>query len=491
MLLLADYVIILIYLKRKRADFMKNATEQLEKGKILPLVFKLTVPAVVAQLITFLYNIVDRVYVAKIDGAGMDALAALGIVLPVTLIIQAFANLVGLGGAPRASMKLGEKDGSEAAKIFNTSFVLLTGIGIALSLGVFFSAREIVVLFGCPESAETYAASYLEIYSAGTVFVLLAQGLNPFITAQGYSLTAMFSVLIGAVANIILDPVFIFGFGMGVKGASLATVISQCASFIWITVFFFSKKSIFRLRPRDMKPSAKRIFGIMALGFSPFIMTVTECAIQIVFNVNLNRATNGNKDYTAALTVMMSALQLIALPLNGLGYGMQPFVSYNYGRGDAARLKKGIKYVTVIAFIFAAAVWSVSMLFPQLYARVFSASDSVKYIVKKFTPYFLMGSIMFFVQMTLQNVNIALGRARSALILAVLRKVVILIPLCFILTHFAGYAGVYLSEGIADLAAGIITATVLFISFPKVFDKRAKEVALLSAGDVTDGDGNV
>lgn len=453
-----------------------SSTERLEKDKILPLVFKLTIPAVVAQLITFLYNIVDRMYVAKIDGSGMDALAALGIVLPITLIIQAFANLIGLGGAPRASMKLGEGDGEEANKVFNTSFVSLLVIGVVLSIVAFFAARPIVVAFGCPASAVDFAEKYLKVYSAGTVFVLLAQGLNPFITAQGRSFIAMFSVLIGALVNIALDPLFIFVLDMGVKGASLATVISQCLSFVWIIAFFFSQKSIFRLRFKAMKPNGKRILAILALGMSPFVMTITECAIQIVFNVNLKSATGGNKDYTAALTIMLSALQLISLPLNGLGYGMQPFVSYNYGKGNADRLKRGIRCVTVIAFIFAAVMWSLSMAFPQMYAYLFSASDKVRQIVVRYSPLFLMGSIMFFVQMTLQNVNVALGRAKTALFLAVLRKVIILIPLCFALTYYVGAKGVFMSEGIADLAAGIITAAVLFTTFPRVFKKREQEV---------------
>ena len=253
----------------------RNTTEKLGSGKILPLVFKLTIPAVIAQLITFLYNIVDRMYVAKIDESGMDALAALGIVLPITLIIQAFANLVGLGGAPRASMKLGAGDEKEAVKIFNTSFVLLLCIGLVVSLTVFFTAEKLVLLFGCPLSAAGFASSYLKIYSSGTVFVLLAQGLNPFITAQGYSLTAMLSVLIGAIMNIALDPLFIFAMGMGVNGAGLATVVSQFISFIWIIIFFFSKKSIFSFGIKYMKPNARRIFTIVSLGFSPFVMTIT------------------------------------------------------------------------------------------------------------------------------------------------------------------------------------------------------------------------
>jgi putative MATE family efflux protein len=457
---------------------MQDTTKQLGEGKILPLIFKLTIPAVVAQLITFLYNVVDRMFVAKIGESGMDALAALGIVLPITLIIQAFANLIGLGGSPLASIKLGENNKKEADKIFNTSFVMLAFAGIIVSVITFAFARPIVVLFGCPESAVGFATSYLKIYSLGTVFVLLAQGLNPFITAQGYSFIAMFSVLIGAIANIALDPIFIFVFDMGVNGASLATIISQFISFVWIISFFFSKKSMFSLRLKDMKPESKRIAGILLLGLSPFVMTITECAIQIVFNINLNVSTGGDKDYTAALTVMLSALQLISLPLNGLGYGMQPFVSYNYGQGNTQRLSKGIKYVTLIAFIFAVVIWSFSMAFPKVYAYLFSASDSVTEIIQEYTPFFLMGSIMFFVQMTLQNINVALGQAKCSLILAVTRKVIILIPLCFALTHFLGFKGVYLSEGIADLTAGVITSIVIFITFPKVYKKREKALEL-------------
>lgn len=454
-----------------------DMTEQLDHGKILPLVFRLTVPAVIAQLITFLYNIVDRMYVAKIPDSGMDALAALGIVLPITLMIQAFANLVGLGGAPRAGFRLGEGNRPEANRIFNTALLLLLTGGAALGVLTFLLARPIVVLFGCPPSAVEFAVSYLKIYACGTGFVMLAQGLNPFIQTEGHSFVAMGSVLIGALANIALDPLFIFAFGMGVEGSSLATVLSQLLSCVCILVHFCSRRCLFRFRLADMRPQRARLANILSLGITPFVMTITECAIQIVFNVNLNRSTGGNKDYTAALTVMLSALQLISLPLNGLGNGMQPFVSYNYGKGNAERLGKGIRYVTVIAFLFGTSIWGVSMAVPTLYARLFSASDSVTEIVRRYCPLFLMGSIMFFVQMTLQNVNVALGQAKSALALAVTRKVVILIPLCFTLTHFLGFRGVYLSEGIADLVAGTITSIVIFTSFPRIFRRRAEEVA--------------
>lgn len=331
-------------------------------------------------------------------------------------------------------------------------------------------------LFGCPASAVAYADDYLKIYACGTVFVMLAQGLNPLILTQGCSLTAMGTVLLGAVVNIALDPLLIFTFHMGVAGSSLATVLSQACSCAAVAAFFWTRRSLFRFRRKEMRFRAARVREILSLGVTPFVMTLTECAIQIVFNVNLNRATGGDKDYTAVLTVMLSALQLISLPLNGMGNGMQPFVSYLYGKGDAVRLKKGIRCVTVLAFLFCCSIWSVSMAAPELYASLFSASETVTEIVRANGPLFLMGSILFFVQMTLQNVNVGLGQAGMALFLAVNRKVIVLIPLCFVLTEVMGWRGVYLSEGIADLSAGLVTAAVIFIRLPKIIRARAETV---------------
>lgn len=449
----------------------------LDTGRIFPLVIRLIVPAVIAKLITFLYNIVDRMYVSRMQGSGMDALAALGIVLPITLIIQAFADLVGLGGSPRAGIRLGEGNEKEANRIFNLSFLMLVLSGCVIGIITFFFAEPIVLLFGCPLSALGYATSYLKIYSCGTVFIMLAQGMNPFVLTQGYSFLSMCFVLMGTVLNIVMDPLFIFNFGMGVQGSALATVLAQFLSAVCTVGFFFSRKSLFHFRRKEMHFSAERFVSIVSLGITPFVMTITECAIQIVFNINLNLATGGNKDYTAALTVMLSALQLISLPLNGMGNGMQPFVSYNYGKGNTKRLKQGITYVTMIAFLFAAIVWSISLMIPQMYAHLFAASESVTAIVEKYCPMFLMGSIMFFVQMTLQNINIALGQGRTALLLAVNRKVILLIPMCFLLTKLIGFKGVYLSEGITDFVAGIITAIVIFSSYPRVFRRREEELA--------------
>lgn len=455
---------------------MKDMTKEFSSGKILPLVFKLTIPAVIAQLITFLYNIVDRMYVSNIEGIKTEALAALGIVLPITIIVQAFANLIGLGGSPKASMKLGEGKNNEANNIFNNATSSLFFIGLFMTIILFVFAKDIVILFGCPINAIKYATDYLKIYALGSIFIIIVQGLNPFISAEGHALLAMLTTLIGAILNIILDPIFIFTFNLGVKGASIATILSQFVSFVWVLIVFCQKESIFKFNIKEMKLKKEIMLGILFLGLSPFIMTFTESLIQIVFNVCLKLSTGGeSSDYTAALTIMLSALQLISLPLNGLGYGIAPFVSYNYGKGDGYRLKKGIKYTFIIALIFVLIVYSISMLFPIIYARLFNASDSVTLIIKQYTPLFLMGSIMFCVQMTLQNVNVALGQGKTAVILATLRKVVILIPLCFILSNLIGFKGVYLSEGIADLVAGIITSIVIFITFPKVINKRVIE----------------
>ena len=451
-------------------------TKDMGSGSVAKLLLQLALPAVVAQVVNLLYNIVDRIYIGHMAEVGAAALTGVGLFTPILMLLTAFAMLCGAGGAPRAAIAMGRGDNDAAEQIMANCFTLLLILAAVLTAVFYFAAPSLLVMFGASANTLPFALDYARIYILGSVFVLVVLGMNPFVTTQGFAAFSMLTTVIGAVCNIILDPIFIFVLDMGVRGSSLATVISQLFSCACVVVFFFSKRSLFHFRVREMLPTWARVRDIVSLGFTPFVMTLTECAIQIVFNINLNRATGGNKDYTAALTVMLSALQLITLPLNGLGTGMQPFVSYNYGRGDAKRLTKGIRYVTVIAFIFCAVIWSVSMAVPQVYAYIFSASDTVTDIVRRYTPMFLMGSIMFFVQMTLQNINVGLGQARLALMLAVNRKVVILIPLCFVLTHFMGFKGVYLSEGVADLVAGIITAIVIFTSFPRIFRRRAAEV---------------
>lgn len=446
-------------------------TEELEFMNVKRIVIKLCIPAVLAQLINFLYNLVDRIYVSNIKDIGTVSLAALGIVLPITIIIASFSQLLGMGGAPLASIMLGKDDKKRANQIFNTAFIILLGIGIILTLITFFLSEPIVILFGCPDEGLKYANDYLRIYSLGSIFVLLSLGLNCFITSQGESFYSMTSILIGAILNIILDPLFIFVFQMGVSGAALATIISQFFSFVWILCFFFSKRSVYKVS-LAFKMEPKLIKDILVLGLSPFIMQVTESAIQIVFNINLKTYSQGNSDYTATMTILLSALQLSSLPLNGLGYGIQPFVSYNYGRKNNERIKEGLKFISLISLVYAVAFWGISLLFPEIYGFIFNASPSVNILLQDYAPMFLFGTIMFFAQMTLQNVNVALGQARVAIFLAVFRKLILLIPLTFILPIFMGVDGVFLSEGIADLLAGIMTFTVIIITIPRLLKRN-------------------
>lgn len=457
---------------------MASKTMDLGNGPVGRLVAKLAAPAVVAQVINLLYNLVDRMYVGGIPKTGTDALAGLGVALPVTLILSAFSNLVGMGGAPLASIFLGENKRDEAERVFNNGFVLLLIFGVALTAVILSAGDPILKLFGAPDSSFEYASDYLFIYGAGTLFVMISLSLNPFITAQGFSFTSMATVAIGAVLNIGLDPLFIFALNMGVKGAALATIISQGVSAAWVIIFFSGKKTRFRFRKEFFRISPKTAGRILILGLSPFIMSVTESAIQIVFNVNLKHYSGNDSDYTAALTIMLSANQMVCMPLNGLGTGVQPLVSYNYGAGNSARIKKAVKIVSIVALCVSTTVWLISLLVPQIYGYMFSASPSVMELIKKYTPYFMMGTIFFFAQMTLQNVFVALNQAKISIFLACLRKVILLIPLCFILPLFAGSAGVYYSEGIADIIAGITTATTFFVMSPRILKKREQQIAL-------------
>ena len=436
------------------------------------LVVRLAVPAVIAQLINLLYNLVDRMYVGAIKDIGMEALAGLGVVFPITLIVSAFANLVGLGGAPLAGIFLGEKRRDKANEVFNAGIVMLAFFSVVLTALVLIFCEPLVRLFGAPANVSGYARDYLFVYGAGTVFVMVSLGLNPFITTQGYSLTSMLTVTIGAGLNIALDPLFIFVFGLGVRGAALATILSQAVSAVWVILFFSGKRSLFRFDFRLFRPKSAVMLKILLLGLSPFIMSVTESAIQIVFNNTLKYWSGENSNYTTALTVMLSAIQIISLPLNGLGAGVQPLISYNYGCGNSARVRKTVKLVSGVAFCYSFSVWLVSLFAPQIYGYLFSADKEVLDIIRKNMPFFMAGTVFFFAQMTLQNAFIALNQAKISIFLACLRKIILLIPLSLLLPYRFGAEGVFYSEGIADALAGITTATTFFLMLPRILKKR-------------------
>ena len=460
-------------LKKGMIDFSMKKID-LGKAPVVSTLFKLAIPSMIAQIVNMLYNFIDRIFVSGIESIGTDALASLGVCFPITLILSSFAALIGLGGAPLSSIKLGEGNKKDAERLFNQAFSTLFCIGIILSILVFIFAEQILLLFGCPDSCLPYALPYLKIYTLGTIFNLIALGLNPFINVQGYAISSMCSTLIGALLNIILDPIFIYVLNLGINGAALATIISQIASFIYVFSFFFRKKSSFKFNIKSFVPT-KLILSVFVLGLSPFIMQLTESAIQIVFSICLKKATNGNSDYTAAMTILLSALQLISFPLNGFSNGAGPLVSYNYGARNEERVKKSIKVITIFALIYTSIFYSISMIYPQTYALIFSASENVIEIVAKYGRIFLMGTIMFFAQMALQNTFVALGQAKISIVLACLRKVILLIPLCIILSNFLGAQGVFLSEGISDITAGIITYTTFALYSPHVIKKRCQE----------------
>lgn len=450
----------------------------LGSGSVGKLLAKLALPAVAAQIINMLYNLIDRVYVGRIAVIGTDALAGLGVCFPIILIVSAFSALIGMGGAPLAAIRMGEKKREEAEKIFNNGVILLLIFGIALTVVLLLFSRQLLVLFGSPASSLPYADAYLRIYAIGTVFVMLTLGLNPFISTQGFAFMSMITVAIGAVLNIALDPLFIFAFNMGVRGAALATILSQAVSCVWVVLFFVSKRTSIKLKPSFFKLQPSVFFPMLALGVTPFIMQATESAVQIVFNVQLHAYTGGSKDYTAALTIMMSVMQVISLPLNGLGTGAQPLISYNYGAGNMARVKKTVKYLFLTALTVCFIVWLSCLTVPFIYASIFSASAEVTAIVNDYMPIFMMGSIMFCAQFALQNAFLALGQAKISMFLALLRKVILLIPLTFILPLILGVKGVFLAEGVADLTAGTITGLAFLLSFKGILLRRE---AFLSA----------
>lgn len=444
----------------------------LARGKVGKTLLKLALPSVVAQLINLLYNLVDRMFVGAIPVTGTDSLAGLGVCFPVLMIVSAFSALVGIGGAPLVAVRLGEKKTKEAEAILTNGFVMLLAFGAILTAILLVFGEELLILFGAPASGLPYGKEYLAIYAIGTLFVMIALGLNPFISTQGYALIGMGSVAIGAVLNIALDPLFIFVFDMGVKGAALATILSQAASAIWVLSFFFGKRTAIRLRFRAFRPQPKIMLSVVALGISPFIMQATESAVQIVFNVQLTRYTGGDSAYTAALTIMLSVMQMIALPLNGLGTGAQPLISFNYGAGNFDRVRKAVKWLFVAASVMCLIVWTISLSVPQIFAVIFSAEPPVAALIRQYMPVFMMGTICFSAQFAFQNTFLALVQTKVSYALAVLRKIVLLIPLTFLLPLRMGTAGIFYAEGIADLIAGTVTAITFLAMFRGILRRR-------------------
>lgn len=449
---------------------MKRNEADLGNQSVGRLLFRLALPAITAQLINVLYNIVDRMYIGHIPVTGTDALTGVGVTMPAIMAISAFAALVSMGGAPRASIMMGRGDNGQAERVLGNCTTMLVIMASVLTAVFLIFGRQILMVFGASGNTIGYAWDYMQIYAVGTVFVQLALGLNAFISAQGYAKTSMFTVLIGAVCNIILDPIFIFAFDMGVRGAALATIISQAVSSIWVLKFLTSKKSLLTIRRENLRLCAGIILPCLALGVSPFIMQFTESVLFVCFNSSLLKY--GGDIAVGSMTILASVMQFSMLPLQGLTQGAQPIISFNYGAMKAERVKKAFRILLFSCLIYSAALWSVSMFAPRVFASMFTNdSKLIEYSVWAIRIY-MASSLLFGAQIACQQAFIALGNAKASIFLALLRKVILLIPLIFILPAFVSdkVMGVFLAEPIADFTAVCVTTVTFLVSFRQLMN---------------------
>lgn len=435
-------------------------------GKLL---FKLAVPTVTAQLINMLYNIVDRIYIGHIPDIGADALTGVGVCMPLIMIVSAFAALVGYGGAPRASILMGKNDKESAERTLGNCFVVQIVISVVLTVLLLLFNRPLLLAFGASENTIGYAVDYMNIYAVGTIFVQLTLGMNMFITAQGFAKTGMLSVLIGAVANIILDPVFIFGFDMNVRGAALATILSQAMSCTWVLAFLMGKKTDLKIKAKYMPLRANIIMPALALGLSNFVMQASESAISVCFNSSLLKY--GGDTAVGAMTILTSVMQFAMLPLQGLGQGAQPIISYNYGAKNAQRVKKAFKLLLITDLCYAVILWLAVMLFPGAFAAMFTSQESLMDFTAHALRIYMACALLFGIQMACQSAFTAIGNAKASITVAVVRKFVLLIPLIYIMPLIFTQdktSAVYMAEPVADFIAVTFTAILFSILFKKV-----------------------
>lgn len=440
-------------------------------GKLL---VKLAVPTVISQIVNMLYNIIDRVYIGHIPGEGSLALTGMGICMPIILIISAFAALVASGGAPRASICMGKGDNESAEKILGGCFAMQIIISAILTIVLFIWDKPLLMAFGASENTIDFAVDYMNIYALGTVFVQLTLGMNAFITAQGFANIGMITVSIGAVANIILDPIFIFGFGMGVKGAAVATVISQALSCAWTIAFLTGKKTFLRLKKSNFFGAPKLILPCVALGLSAFIMQASESVISVCFNSSLLKY--GGDVAVGAMTILTSVMQFAMLPLQGIAQGAQPITSYNYGAGNAKRVKKTFRLLLVVCLCYSFLLWGCVMLFPRIFAGMFTTdAPLMEFTVHAMRVYFAV-MFIFGIQIACQMTFVSIGNAVCSIIVAIMRKFVLLIPLIYILPNFISdkTTAVYTAEPAADIIAVTFTAILFAIQFNKSLEKLEK-----------------
>ena len=460
---------------------MSNSTTDLGKESIGRLLLKLATPSIIAQLVNVLYNIVDRIFIGRMQN-GDVAMAGIGVAFPIVLLVSAFAAFVGMGGAPLAAIKMGEKDNNEAEKIMTNSFSVLLIIAGILTVIFMIFKEPILWKFGASESTMKYATDYLGIYLIGTVFVQIALGMNPFVNTQGFAKIGMMTVTIGAIINIILDPILIFGLNMGVKGAAVATIVAQAVSAIWVLRFLTGKKTILKLRKKYLKIDIKTMKPVFALGIAPFIMQSTESLVLVSLNSQLQKY--GGDLAIGAMTIMSSIMQIITMPLMGLTQGAQPIISYNYGAKNLDRVKKTFKLLLLTCLSYSTLIVILLMLFPDFFVSIFNNKPELMEITTWSIEIYFAGMFIFGAQIACQQTFLALGRAKISLFLALLRKVVLLVPLIFILPNFTenGLFGVLLAEPVADIIA-CATTVISFAVFYKntLSNMKTDESDIISA----------
>ena len=433
------------------------------------LLLRLALPTVAAQLINMLYNIVDRIYIGHIPEDGALALTGVGVCLPLIMIVSAFAALVGNGGAPRATIAMGQGNKEKAEEILGNCFALQIVISVVLTLILFWGDRAFLLAFGASANTIDYAVVYMDIYAVGTLFVQITLGMNAFITAQGFAKEGMLSVLIGALANIVLDPVFIFLFGMGVRGAALATILSQALSCIWVLAFLFGKRTFLRLRKETIRLSPAVLFPCVALGAATFIMQASESVISVAFNSSLLQY--GGDLAVGAMTILSSVMQFAMLPLQGLGQGAQPIISYNYGAGKRDRVKKAYFLLLRASLFYSCLLWALVELFPQAFASLFTNDAELVVYTGHALRLYVAALFLFGIQMACQMAFTSLGKAKQSILVAVMRKFILLLPLIYLmpmLFHDDQARAVYLAEPVADTLAVTFTSVLFFFSFRKV-----------------------
>ena len=451
---------------------MQTNNEFLGTEKISRLLFRLAIPAVTAQIVNMLYNMIDRIYIGHIDVIGADALTGLGVCNPLIIAVSAFAALVCMGASPIVSRYMGAGDNAKAEKVIGSSATALIIVALLLTALMEIFSTPLLYTFGASDVTIKYASEYLRIYAIGTIFVQITLGLNTFITAQGFAKTGMLTVIIGALLNISLDPVFIFVFDMGVSGAALATIISQFVSAFWVVAFLSGKKSILKLRLANMKLDFKILGNSMALGVSPFIMQITESILFLSFNSSLLKY--GGDIAVGAMTILTSVMQFCMLPLTGFTQGAQPILGYNLGAKNAARLKDTFMLLLKVCLTYSAVLWLLIMLFPNTISGIFTSNTALKEYAAWAMRIYMGGTLVFGAQISCQMAFVSLGNAKYSIFLAVLRKIILLIPLIFILPNVFTAdkcMAVFLAEPVSDVLAAATTSTLFYIQFKKLLKK--------------------